>query len=89
MSSFLLKSHTPTLLASGLYKGQGTRTVTPLLQKNAETNAIHHIQYNNDRKCWTRPQKQCAMYTGRGKPWAKGHVPLKSQVWLDPPKRPK
>lgn len=29
------------------------------------------------------------MYTGWGKPSAEGHVPLGSQVWLDPPKRPK
>lgn len=36
-------SHTPTVLASGLYKGQVPGAVTPLLQKNAETNVIHQL----------------------------------------------
>lgn len=33
----------PTVLASGLYKGQVPGAITPFLQKNAETNVIHQF----------------------------------------------
>lgn len=84
----LLKSHTPTVLASGLYKGQGTwsdHSSSAEKCRDQRYSSIHHVQYNIDGKCWTRPQEHRVMYMGRGQAFGRGHVPLTSQVRPDHP----
>lgn len=70
-----LKSHTPTVLASGMYKGQGTWSghSSPAEKcRDQRNSSIHHVQYNIDGKCWARPQEHCAMYMGRGQAFSRG-----------------
>lgn len=87
-----LKSHMPTVLASGLYKGHSTWSghSSPAEKcRDQRNSSIHHVQYNIEGKCWARPQEHRTMYMGRGHAFGRGHVPLTSQVRADHPQRPK